>query len=105
MVSNDVVVQLGGWGMSIASQRAKECENQTPDVEVMVKMVKPGMLKLAWAAVPLGWAVVPLVVLSGSTACRGGSTARDRILRRSNRGGILGRKWMISGPKLDGFRG
>ena len=37
----------GGWGMSIASQRAKERENRTPDVEVMVKMVKLGKLKLA----------------------------------------------------------
>ena len=29
-----------GWGMSIATQRAKERENQTPDVEVMHKTVK-----------------------------------------------------------------
>ena len=61
MVSNGVVAYLGGWGMSIASQRAKERENRTPDVEVMVKMVKLGKLKLAWAVVPLGRAVVPLV--------------------------------------------
>ena len=54
MVSKDVVAYLGGWGMSIASQRAKERENRTPDVEVMVKMVKLGKLKLAWAVVPLG---------------------------------------------------
>ena len=91
--------------MSIASQRAKERENRTPDVEVTLKMVKLRMLKLAWAVVPLGRAVVPLVVLSGSTARRGGSTARVGIFRRSTRGAILGRKWMISGPKLDGFHG
>ena len=61
MVSIDVGTYLGGWGMSIASQRAKERENRTPDVEVMVKMVKLGKLKLTWAVVPLGRAVVPLV--------------------------------------------
>ena len=40
--------------MSRATQQAKERENRTPDVEVMMKMVKLGMLKLAWAVVPLG---------------------------------------------------
>ena len=50
-------------------------------------------------------AVVPLEVLSGSTARRGGSTARVGIFRRSTQGAILGRKWMISGAKLGGFRG
>ena len=69
MVSNDVLAYLGGWGMSIASQRAKERENRIPDAEVMMKMVKLGMLKLAWAVVPLGWAVVPLV--SGFFDCFG----------------------------------
>ena len=53
-------------------------------------------LKLGWTEVPLGRAVVPLI---------GGSTAHVGILRRSNRGAILGRKKMISGAKLDGFRG
>ena len=61
MVTIDVGTYLGGWGMSIASQRAKERENRIPDAEVMMKMVKLGMLKLAWAVVPLGRAVVPLV--------------------------------------------
>ena len=69
MVSKDVVACLGGWGMLIASQRAKERENRTPDVEVMVKMVKLGKLKLARAVVPLGRAVVPLV--SGFFDCFG----------------------------------
>ena len=101
MESNGVVTYLDGWGMSIATQRAKERENQTPDVEVMGKTVKLGTLKLGGAVVPLGRAVVPLVVLSGSTAWRGGSTARVGILRRSNRGAILGRKTMISGAKFD----
>ena len=67
MVSKDVVAYLGGWGMSIASQRAKERENRTPDVEVTLKMVKLRMLKLARAVVPLGRAVVPLAELSGGT--------------------------------------
>ena len=31
--------------MSIATQRAKERENRTPDVKVMVKTVKQGRLK------------------------------------------------------------
>ena len=100
MDSNGDGTYLGGWGMSIASQRAKERENRTPDVEVMMKMVKLGMLNLAWAVVPLGWAVVPLVVLSGSTAWMGGSTGRDGILCRLNRGAILGWKLMISGAKI-----
>ena len=111
--------------MSIATQRAKEHENRTPDVEVMGKTVKLGTLKLGGAEVPLVMggstarvgvfqvfhaetglgAVVPLVALSGSTAWKGGSTARVGILCRWNRGAILGRKWMISVAKLDGFRG
>ena len=61
MVSIDGGTDLGGRGMSIASQRAKELENRTSDVEVTVKMVKLGKLKLAWAVLPLVWAVVPLV--------------------------------------------
>ena len=61
MESNDVGVIFVGWGMSIDSKRAKERQKRTPDELVMVKMVKLGKLKLAWAVVPLGWAVVPLV--------------------------------------------
>ena len=53
MESNDVGGIFVGRGMSRAFQRAKERENQTPDVEVMVKMVKLGKLKLARAVVPL----------------------------------------------------
>ena len=34
-----------GWGMSIASKRAKERQNQTPDELVMDKTVKREMLK------------------------------------------------------------
>ena len=63
MESNAVATYLDGWGMSIATQRAKERENRTPDVKVMVKTVKHEALKLGGAVVPLGWAVVPLVVL------------------------------------------
>ena len=36
MELNGVGDYVGGWGMSIATQRAKERENRTPDVEVMV---------------------------------------------------------------------
>ena len=105
MESNCVGGIFVGWGMSITSKRAKERQKRTPDELVMGKTVKLGTLKLGGAVVPLGWAVVPLMVLSGSTARKGGSTARVGIFRRSTRGAILGRKWMISGPKLDGFRG
>ena len=105
MESNCVGGIFVGWGMSIASKRAKERQNRSSDELVMGKTVKLRMLKLGGAVVPLGWAVVPLEVLIGSTARRGGSTARVGIFRRSTRGAILGRKWMISGPKLDGFRG
>jgi hypothetical protein len=35
-----------GWGMSIASKRAKEHQNWTPDELVMVKTVKRERLKL-----------------------------------------------------------
>ena len=44
MDSNGVETYLDGWGMSIASRRAKERKNQTPDVKVMVKTVKLGRL-------------------------------------------------------------
>ena len=98
MESNCVGGIFVGWGMSIASKRAKERQNRSPDELVMGKTVKLETLKL-------GGAVVPLVALSGSTARRGGTTARVGIFRRSNRGAILGRKWMISGSKLERFRG
>ena len=44
MESNGDETYLDGWGMSIATQRAKEHENRTPDVEVMGKTVKHGRL-------------------------------------------------------------
>ena len=62
--------------MSIATQRAKERENRTPDVEVMVKTVNQSRLNLGGAEVPLGRAVVPLLELSSSTA-RVGKIARS----------------------------
>ena len=40
MESNGVETYLYGWGMSIASQRAKEHKNRTPDVKVTGKTVK-----------------------------------------------------------------
>ena len=46
MESNDVGVIFLGWGMSIASKRAKERQNRTPDELVMVKTVKRE--KLNW---------------------------------------------------------
>ena len=45
MESNDVGTYLDGWGMSIATQRAKERENRTPDVKVTIKTVKREKLK------------------------------------------------------------
>ena len=57
--------------MSIATQRAKERENRTPDVKVMVKTVNQPRLNLGGAEVLLGRAVVPLLELSGSTAWSG----------------------------------
>ena len=44
MESNSDGTYLDGWGMSIATQRAKERENRTPDVKVMGKTVKHGRL-------------------------------------------------------------
>ena len=69
MESNGVGGIFVGWGMSIASKRAKERQKRTPDELVMGKTVKLVTLKLGGAEVPLGWAVVPLV--SGSTAWGG----------------------------------
>ena len=40
MESNGVETYLDGWGVSIATQRAKERENRTPDVKVIGKTVK-----------------------------------------------------------------
>ena len=53
MESNDDGSIFVVWGMSIASKRAKERPNRTPDELVMVKMVKLGMLKMCGAVVPL----------------------------------------------------
>ena len=61
MESNCVGGIFVGWGMSIASKRAKERQNRSSDELVMGKTVKLGTLKLAWVVVPLGRAVVPLV--------------------------------------------
>ena len=38
MESNGVGTYLDGWGMSIATQRAKERQNRTPDVEDMAEI-------------------------------------------------------------------
>ena len=46
MESNGGGIYLDGWGMSIATKRAKERRNRTPDVKVMAKTVKHGKLKL-----------------------------------------------------------
>ena len=69
MESNDVGGIFVGWGMSVASKRAKERQNWSSDELVMGKTVKLGKLKLARAVVPLGRAVVPLV--SGFFDCFG----------------------------------
>ena len=49
MESNGVVTYLDGWGMSIATQRAKEHENWTPGAKVMAEMVKCRWLILGGA--------------------------------------------------------
>ena len=67
MESNGVGTYLDGWGMSIATQRAKERQNRTPGAKVMAEMVKLGTLKLGGAEVPLGM---------------GGSTARVGFFRK-----------------------
>ena len=105
MKSNGDVTYLDGWGMSIATQRAKEHENRTPGAKVMAETVKLGALKLGGAEVPFGRAVVPLVELSGSTAWWGGSTAPVGKIRRTGSGRILGRKRMILRRKFERFRG
>ena len=69
MESNGFRTYLDGWGMSIATQRAKERQNRTPGAKVMAEMVKLGTRKLGGAEVPLGRVVVLLV--SGSTAWNG----------------------------------
>ena len=69
MESNYVGGIFVGWGMSIASKRAKERQKRTLDELVMGKTVKLRKLKQARAVVPLGWAVVPLV--SGFFDCFG----------------------------------
>ena len=60
--------------MSIATQRAKERENRTPDVKVMVKTVNQPRLKLGGAVVPLEQAVVPLLEHPGVPGVAGRST-------------------------------
>ena len=45
MESNGVGSIFVGWGMSIASKRAKERQNRSPDELVMGKTVKRGKLK------------------------------------------------------------
>ena len=46
MESNGVGTYLDGWGMSIATQQAKEHQNQTPGAKVMAEMVFVGGLIL-----------------------------------------------------------
>ena len=45
MESNDIGSIFVGWGMSIASKRAKERQKRTPVELVMHKTVKRGKLK------------------------------------------------------------
>ena len=83
--------------MSIASKRAKERKNRTPNVEDMAKIVELMLLKLGGAVVPLGRAVVPL--------CSGKSS--DLIMGWTW-GGPNSNFWgQIEGEKkiCDGFRG
>ena len=61
MESNGVGSIFVGWGMSIASKRAKNRQNPSPGEFFMVKTVNPPRLKLGGAVVPLAGAVVPLL--------------------------------------------
>ena len=54
MESNGFQTYLDGWWMSIATQRAKERENRTPDVEVMAEMVSGSGL-IRGVRVPRVW--------------------------------------------------
>ena len=118
MESNGAETYLDGWGMSIATQRAKERENQTPDVKVMDKTVKHGRL------ISQGSDIRDLMSrnlrenalqepdvrangrISGMAGCPGvGPDVRAPNPRMNSRNSILGRKLMISGAKLQRFRG
>ena len=56
MESNDFVTYLDGWGMSIATQRAKERQKRTPGTKVMAENVKCTRRKLGGAGAR-GWKV------------------------------------------------
>jgi hypothetical protein len=60
MKSNEGGGIFMGWWMSIASKRAKERQNPSPNELVMVKTVNQPRLNLGGAVVPLEVAVVPL---------------------------------------------
>ena len=49
MESNDVGTYLYGWGMSIATQQAKERQNRTPGAKVMAETGFVGGLFLGGA--------------------------------------------------------
>ena len=77
MESNDVGTYLDGWGMSIATQRAKERENQTPDVDVMAETVSgSGLIRGVrvpgvWGCGHPGWSGAnnPGVRVPGGSGC------------------------------------
>ena len=73
MESNDVGGMFVGWGMSIASKRAKERQNPSRNEFVMVKTVNQLRLNLGGAVVPLGRAVVPLLERPGVPVLAGRS--------------------------------
>ena len=52
MEANGVGTNFVGWGMSIATKRAKERRNRTPDELVMAETVKHGKLKPTGAGCP-----------------------------------------------------
>ena len=64
MDSNVFGTYLDGWGMSIATQQAKERQNRTPGAKVMAETVLIGELKLGGAGAR-GWKVRAPGVVSG----------------------------------------
>ena len=73
MESNDVGTYLDGWGLSVATQRAKERENRTPGAKVMAENVKCTRLILGGAGAR-GWKVRAPEVVRGKQP--GGAGAR-----------------------------
>ena len=77
MESNGVETYLDGWGMSIATQQAKERQNQTPGAKVMAEMVNgDGLIRGGVGAQGLGVRAPGVVSEVGLKKRPGGPGAR-----------------------------